>query len=86
MRRIGNRIATPLLAMLFALSLAFGVTTAFAQVGRLAPVAAACLDDGFIAAGPCISPSHCDDRCRRRGYDGGDCIGGIEGLCCVCRG
>jgi hypothetical protein len=86
MRRISNRIATPLFALMFAASLAFGVTSSFAQVARLAPVAAACPDDGFISAGPCISPEHCDERCRRRGFIGGDCIVGPEGNCCVCQG
>lgn len=86
MRRIGNRIAMPLLAMLFALSLAFGVTTAFAQPGPAGGVQAACEDDGFISAGPCISAEHCNTRCRNRGYIGGDCIGGPDGLCCVCQG
>lgn len=84
MPRIGNRIVTPLLAMLFAVTLAFGVTSVFAQ-----PVQAsgACPDDGWsINAGRCTTPEYCNLKCQGRWFIGGDCIQGIEGNCCVCQG
>jgi hypothetical protein len=82
MHRIGNRLG----ALLFAASLAFGVTSSFAQAGRVPPTAGACPDDGWsISAGACTSPEMCDLKCKGRWFEGGDCISGIEGNCCVCR-
>lgn len=83
MRRIGNRITTPLFSLLFAASLAFGVTSVFAQAdqgeGR-------CPDDGWsYLAGYCSSPEYCNLKCLGRYYSSGECIAGPEGNCCVCQ-
>lgn len=86
MRWIGSRLAKPLFTVLFAASLAFGVTGSFAQAEAAAPPAAACPDDGWsINAGNCGSPEFCNLKCQGRWFEGGDCIGGPEGNCCVCR-
>lgn len=85
MRRIARRITTPLFALLFAASLAFGVGSSFAQAERAAPAAATCPDDGWsINAGACASQLLCRQKCQGRNYLTGDCLGGIEGNCCVC--
>jgi hypothetical protein len=86
MRRIGNRLAAPLFALLLAASLAFGVTTSFAQAERPAS-RLACENNGDDLLGSCSGFAlPCDFRCQQNGYIGGDCIGGIGGDdCCVCR-
>jgi hypothetical protein len=82
MRTIGNRIATPLFALLFTASLAFGVSSSFAQARQ----EGACPDDGWsINAGRCTTPEYCNLKCQGRWFEGGDCITGTEGNCCVCR-
>jgi hypothetical protein len=82
MRRIGNRLATPLFALLFAASLAFGVTSAFAQADRVAPAAAVCPNNNDYLLGNC-SPT-CDQRCLDHFYTSGACISDQNGDCCVC--
>lgn len=82
MQRIARRITTPLFALLLTASLAFGVTSSFAQAERVGE----CPDDGWsINAGRCTTPEFCDLKCQGRWFEGGDCITGIEGNCCVCR-
>lgn len=85
MRRIARRIPTSLLALLCAGSLAFGVSSAFAQAERAAPAAATCPEDGWsINAGQCASQLLCREKCQGRNYITGDCLVGDEGNCCVC--
>lgn len=80
MRRIGNRLVAPLFALLLTVSLAFGVTSALAQVQQNE-----CSFDGRNFVGACNSNEHCTDLCimYNGGYPAtaGDCWSG----CCVCR-
>jgi hypothetical protein len=86
MRKIGNRLATSLFALLFAASLGFGVTTSFAQAERMAPAAAACANNNDNLLGNCDGYAlTCEFRCQQRGYVTGDCIGDLSGNCCVCQ-
>jgi hypothetical protein len=86
MQTIARRITTPLFALLFTASLAFGVTTSFAQAERVTAAVPSCPNNNDDLLGDCDGyPEVCDFRCKQRGYDGGDCIGSIEGDCCVCR-
>lgn len=78
MQWIGNRIAAPLMGLLFAASLVFGVTSAFAQAKL------ACKDQPPTFLGACISPASCQSRCLAAGGFQGDCISTAEGLCCIC--
>lgn len=85
MRRIGNRLARSLFAVLMAVALTFGVSTAFAQVDRTAGAVAACPDDGWShEAGYCGSPEICNQKCVGRYYAAGACMGSPDGNCCVC--
>lgn len=86
MRRIAHRMAPPLLALLFAASLTFGVTSTFAQARQpqLAPLA--CPNNNDDLLGDCGDfPEVCAFRCQQRGYVTGDCIGDASGNCCVCQ-
>lgn len=79
MRRIGNRLAAPLFALMLAASLAFGVSTTFA-----APASAgACPNDPPNFLGTCTSDADCTQKCR---FYGGDPIGDCTSLpgCCLC--
>lgn len=85
MRRIGNRVVTPLFSLLFAASLAFGVTTSFAQAERVNPDPFSCPNNYDNLLGDCDGyPEVCNFRCQQRGYVAGDCIGSVQGDCCVC--
>ena len=86
MRRITDRIAPPLLALLIAASLAFGVTSTFAQAGQPLPHARACANNTDDLLGDCGGlPEVCAYRCQQRGSVTGDCIGDASGNCCVCQ-
>ena len=78
MQRIGNRIAAPFMGLLFAASLVFGVSSAFAQADF------SCKNQPPTLLGACISPASCQSRCEAQGGFQGDCISGASGLCCVC--
>jgi hypothetical protein len=80
MRRISNRIATPLSALLFAASMTFGVSSVFAK-----PVSgtAACRYDPPSMLGACVSEADCDRRCAAWGGEG-ECIPTPDGPCCTC--
>jgi hypothetical protein len=82
MRKIGSRLATSLFALLLAASLAFGVTSSFAQADRGAPAAAVCPNNNDNLLGNCSST--CDLRCREHFYTSGACISDQNGNCCVC--
>jgi hypothetical protein len=79
MRRIGNRVAAPLFALLLAASLVFGVTSAFATPAK----AMSCTNDPPTFLGTCTSDSHCRDKCR---FYGGDPVGDCTSVpgCCIC--
>lgn len=81
MRRIGNRIATPLLALLFAASLAFGASTVFAQP---APASDCAVDypNGFIGQA-CVVASDCAQGCQYI-YPGVSNTWTCRGGCCRC--
>lgn len=86
MRTIKNRIIMPLLAVLFATSLAFGVTSTFAQAEPASPAPLACPNNNDDLLGDCDGfPEVCAFRCQQRGYITGDCIGDASGDCCVCQ-
>lgn len=80
MRRTGNRLVRPLFALLFAASLAFGVTSSFAQANSKE-----CLYDppGFLGA--CFSNEECTERCIAAGGFAGECSNPPGGpRCCFC--
>lgn len=82
MRRMGNRLATPLFALLLAASLVFGVTSVFAQAAQTAD----CPFDGVNFVGACYSNEHCTDLCVM--YNGGYPVTQGEcwtNGCCTCR-
>lgn len=83
MRRIGNRFAASLFALLFVVSLAFGVTTALAQ----APSATDCPFDGETFVGTCRSNDHCTEKCIFYNGGAGSTRGDCETIpgCCICQ-
>jgi hypothetical protein len=87
MRGFTNRVSGSLFALVTAAALAFGGTTAFAQVDKRAASVAACPDDGWSTdAGYCGSPENCDLKCKGRYYAAGACMYSPDGYCCVCVG
>ena len=81
MKKIGRRLATSALALLLAASLAFGVTSVFAQARQTD-----CLFDGRTFVGACYSNQHCTDLCVM--YNGGypNTVGECwTNGCCVCQ-
>jgi hypothetical protein len=76
-----NRFAAPLFGLVLAVSLAFGVTSVFAQARQ-----SDCLFDGRTFVGACYSDQHCTDLCimYNGGYPNtrGECW---PNGCCVCQ-
>ncbi len=76
MQWIGNRLATSALALLLAVSLTFGVSSALTQVR------APCRYDPPIELGYCSSQEECEATCR--GSGAGDFGWCTSDGCCTC--
>jgi hypothetical protein len=78
MRRITNRITTPLFALVLATALSFGISTAFAR-----PAAAnACFYSPPTALGACSSQAQCQLMCNAYGTNPNSLC--TRAGCCVC--
>jgi hypothetical protein len=80
MRKLGNRIVAPLLGLMLALSLAFGVGSAFAQVSE--PDCPLDVGQGYIGVA-CQTNAACQAPCAIEYPQGGGGFCNRNG-CCEC--